>query len=189
MGGLKMKLNKTMLLPVLGIGFTVMSCATPAPHYKFSISLIEPVKSESLRYEDHDIRVFFQIGTSQISFNFENLTETPIKIPWDDLIYISPSARSMRVIHGGIRLIDRNNSQVPTTVAPKSRISDILIPSDHIYFVQGKYGGWRENDLFVADAKEIYQGTFFGLYFPIDFAQKRKEYHFRFLIKEVTQLK
>ena len=67
----------------------------------------------------------------------ENKSNYSIKIQWDDVAYISSSGQTGRVMHSGVKYIDRNNSQ-PASVIPKSAsLSDIVIPNDNIYYVSG----------------------------------------------------
>jgi hypothetical protein len=116
-----------------------------------------------------------------------NKTDRGIKINWDEVSYISPTGEAMRVIHKGIRFIDRNTPQPPTIVPPNSRISDIIVPSEHIYFVSGKYGSWVTMDLFYDFDKTKYEGKEFSVYMPMEIKGERKEYTFTFRINKVTK--
>ena len=50
-------------------------------------------------------------------------------------------------MQSGVKYSERNNSQPATTVPKGASISDILLPTENVYFVSGQYGGWRENYL------------------------------------------
>lgn len=158
------------------------------PHYKWDISLQQPIPSDTLVYSDEFIKINFTVGEKQISFDMQNKTDKGMKINWDEISYISPTGMSMRIIHGGVRLIDRNAPQAPTIVPPNSRISDFIIPSENIYYVSGEYGGWRESDLFYNENKAIYEGKEFSVYMPLEIKSERKEYTFTFRINKVTKV-
>lgn len=183
-------MSKKSVFQLIGLSFVIalLSYCMPMAHYKWDISLQQPEFSDSLEYSDEFIAVIFTIGKTQIGFDMKNKTGQGIKINWDEVSYISPTGESKRVIHSGVRLVDRNAPQAPTIIPPNSRISDIIIPSDHIYYMSGKYGGWRERDLFYAADKTIYAGKELSVYMPLEIKDERKEYTFTFRIDNVTKV-
>jgi len=172
--------NKIQYLFLLSLSAVFLSSCTPMVNYRWDIMLQEPKPSNDLSYSDEYIDVTFAIGETQIGFDIQNKTDNGIKINWDELAFISPNGKSERVIHNGVRLIERNSPQAPTIIPPKSRISDILIPSDNIAFT-GDY--WHELELFYGHDKSIYVGKRFKIYFPLEIKSERKEYNFSFQIK------
>jgi len=151
------------------------------PTYNWHFALQEPKPSEDLAFSDDFIDVLFTIGGTQIGFDIRNKTDSGIKINWDDLSIIYPGGTSSRVIHSGIRLMDRNNPQAPTIIPPNARVSDVLIPSENIYYVSGQYGGWREHSLFGGDGLS-WDGKEFSIYFPLEIKGNKQEYTFKFKI-------
>lgn len=145
--------------------------------YEWNFSLQGPVRSKALLYSDSYIDVFFEIAETQIGFAIQNKTDAGIKINWDEISFVSPGGRASRVIHSGIRLIDRNNPQAPTMIPPKSRIDDMVIPSDNIYYDNA----WHEGRLFAGN-ELFYNGLGFSLYFPLEIRGGKKEYSFKFKI-------
>ena len=142
-------------------------------------------------YEDDFVSFTWFVSSTQFHFLLRNKTNHSIKIPWDEIAYINPDGQSMRVIHSGIKLIDRNNAQAPSVVAKNSTLDDILIPSDHIYYVSGQYGGWREEKLFenYSSQEEAnmskYMGKNVSIVFPIIIENVTNEYTFQFEIKNI----
>ncbi len=142
-------------------------------------------------YEDDYVAFTWFVSSTQFNFSLRNKTTHSIKIPWDEIAYINPNGQSMRVIHSGIKLIDRNNAQAPSVVAKNSTLDDILIPSDHIYYVSGQYGGWREKNLFGRyDSQEEantskYKGATVSIVFPIIIENITNEYTFQFEVKDI----
>lgn len=129
------------------------------------------------KYEDDLVAFTWIVSKSQFNFSLENKTNHSIKIPWDDIIFINPAGRSMRVIHSGVRYVDRNQEQAPSVVAKRSKLDDILVPSDHIYYLDGDFGGWRVHDVF---HNYEFVGAKVSIVFPVIIENVTNEYIFRF---------
>jgi hypothetical protein len=166
----------------------IVAGCVPATYHKYDVSMVKPVEAPKPVYMDENITAMFFLQDSQIAFDITNKTENSIRINWDEASYVSPTGQSQRVIHSGIRLMDRNAPQAPTLIAPNAKISDIIIPSENIYYVSGQYGGWRENDLLPGDDKTIYKGLEFGILLPLEIKCSKKEYNFRFKVDNVSKV-
>jgi hypothetical protein len=151
------------------------------PSYVWTFSLESPAKSNVLGYSDGQMDIAFIISKTQIGIVIKNNSSSGAKINWDELSFISPINRASRVVHSGIRLVERNNAQAPTMIPPGSVITDSIIPSENISY----NNGWEEGDLFSGD-RMSYNGQVFGVYFPIEIGGKKKEYSFKFKIT-ITQ--
>lgn len=99
------------------------------------------------RYEDDYIDIVWYVGSKQFNFTLKNKSGHTLKLNWDDVSYVDTKGQVGRVMHSGVKYTDRNNSQPATTVPKGASISDILLPTENVYFVSGQYGGWRENYL------------------------------------------
>lgn len=99
------------------------------------------------RYEDDYIDIVWFVGSKQFNFTLKNKSGHTLKINWDDISYVDTKGQVGRVMHAGVKYTDRNNSQPATTVPKGASISDILLPTENVYFVSGQYGGWGENYL------------------------------------------
>ena len=98
-------------------------------------------------YEDNYIETIWYVGTKQFYFTLKNKSNHAIKINWDDISYVDINGNVGRVMHSGVKYTDRNNSQPPTTIPRNAKISDILLPTDNVYYISGEYGGWKESYL------------------------------------------
>ena len=87
------------------------------------------------------------MGLKQFNFTLKNKSGHTLKINWDDVSYVDVKGQVGRVMHSGVKYADRNSSQPATTVPKGASISDILLPTDNVYYVSGQYGGWRETYL------------------------------------------
>ncbi len=161
---------------------------------QFSESMVKTTTEDGVTkysFEDEMIAVTWFTTTSQFNFILRNKTNHSIKIPWDEVAYINPSGESMRCIHSGIKLIDRNSAQAPTIVAKNSTLSDILVPADHIYYISGKYGGWETKSLFgeytsqEAANQSGLIGTKVSVLLPIMIENVTNEYTFQFEVKDI----
>lgn len=99
------------------------------------------------RYEDDYINIVWYVGSKQFYFTLNNKSGHSLKINWDDISFVDTKGQVGRVMHSGVKYSERNNSQPATTVPNGASISDILLPTENVYFVSGQYGGWRENYL------------------------------------------
>ena len=160
------------------------------------VTLEEEGKS-GYKYEDDYIDISWFVGSSQFSFNLKNKSEYSIKIPWDDVTYINTAGSVGRVMHSGVKYIDRNNSQ-PASVIPKgASLSDIVQPTDNVYYVSGQYGGWRTSNLFnfnidktnLETSKAPYIGKTVRILLPILIQDVRNEYVFEFKIDDIQTVK
>ena len=99
------------------------------------------------RYEDDYINIVWYIGLKQFNFTLNNKSGHSLKINWDDISFVDTKGQVGRVMHSGVKYTERNNSQPATTVPKGASITDMLLPTDNVYYVSGQYGGWRENYL------------------------------------------
>ena len=165
--------------------------------YHYDISLEDPIQSETLEFTDSLISIKFEIRKKEIGFNIKNKSNRAIKINWDEIVYISPSGAAHRVIHSGIRYIDRNKPQAPSVIPPNANFSDIIVPSDNIYYLEvprtgivdldlkfSKLEGWRVADL-IYPGQDL-KGKTFKVYMPLEIDGEKKNYTFTFKIKDVT---
>ena len=85
----------------------------------------------------------------------------------------------------------------PSSTVPKgASLSDILLPTDNVYFVSGQYGGWREkylipcvyNDAATREAEASkYVGKKMTIMMPIMIENVQNDYTFVFNIDELIK--
>lgn len=145
------------------------------------------------RYEDDFIDIVWYVGLKQLNFQLTNKSGNTIKINWDDVCFVDIDGKVGRVMHAGVKYTDRNNSQ-PATIIPKNAsITDLILPTDNVYWVSGSYGGWREKNLIPAYYKDKealkanaanYVGKKMVVLMPILIENIPNEYSFEFSIDE-----
>jgi len=143
-------------------------------------------------YEDELIKIVWIPQYTQFLFKLENKSDNTIKIIWDEAAYVDVNGSSGRIMHSGVKYIDKNNSQPPTVVTKKSSINDVIVPTENIYYESGQYGGWQEKPLFVstASSEEIlnnvvkkYLGKTVKILLPLQIQETVNEYIFSFKIE------
>lgn len=145
-------------------------------------------------FEDEFIKIAWIPTADQLSFVLTNKTNHSIKIIWDEAAFVDENGISHRVIHSGVKYIDRNSTQPPSVVVRNGTVTDLVIPTDNIYYVSGKYGGWHVAPLFpksAVSAEELrakagkYIGKTIQVLLPLQIEEVVNEYIFTFEVKNV----
>jgi hypothetical protein len=95
-------------------------------------------------YEDRFFTITWEPDIQQFRFLLTNKYDNSIQIPWDNASYVDYEKKASRVIHTGVRYINRYESQPATTIPGGSTLSDILIPADNIHFSSD---GWDSRQI------------------------------------------
>ena len=144
-------------------------------------------------YEDDMIRIVWYPSTTQFDFTMHNKTDHSIKIIWDEAVYVNENGSSGRVIHTGVRFIDKNYPQPPSVIAKNTDIEDLIIPADNIKSESGPYSGWIISPLFPYKANtkkelghltEKYIGKEVKVLLPLEIQGIINEYIFEFEIED-----
>ena len=146
------------------------------------------------RYEDDYINIVWYVGLKQFNFTLNNKSGHSLKINWDDISFVDTKGQVGRVMHSGVKYSERNNSQPATTVPKGASISDILLPTENVYFVSGQYSRWRENYLLpcVYETPEAFNagasslvGKTMTIMMPIMIENVQNDYTFTFNIDKL----
>lgn len=138
---------------------------------------------QKYRYEDDYINIVWFVGYKSFDFSLTNKTDHTIKINWDDISYVDITGNVGRVMHSGVKYTDRNNSQPATSIPKKATITDLLLPTDNVYYQSGKYGGWRENPLIpYSYSSGGAEGKTMTILMPIMIENVQNDYTFEFVI-------
>jgi len=187
----------------------VAGCASARAQYDIGLSEVQTTFRAAGKYGepvikrvgdpgvDHNVYVDGVLGFGwflspyRLSFLLANHTDRSIRIIWDEAAYVDANGVSHRVIHEGVKYIDRSASQPPSVVPPNSEIHDSIIPVDHVYFMSGQYGGWGELPLLPVSAYskkhmesivEQYVGKTLRVLLPIELQNVVVDYIFTFRI-------
>ena len=148
-------MKKSYLLFLFTLSIMLSGCYTRLPlyygTYNFELTRVERPAEVSKRYgeikispvddkgvtkysfDDNLVNVVWLVTNDDISFVLENKTDYSMKIIWDDAAFVDSKGQSQRVMHSGVKYTDRNNSQPPTIIVRKGKITDIVQPVDLVY--------------------------------------------------------
>ncbi len=206
-------MKKTLFLLLVAASLLCTSCGmlkTYNASYNVGLSSVESPKDarqqfgetkvvsfkdgdvDKYRYEDDYINIVWYVGSKQFNFNLTNKSNHTLKINWDDISYVDPDGKVGRVMHSGVKYADRNSSQPASSIPRGASLSDILLPTENVYYVSGQYGGWRESSLIKTsystqeelDAnKDKYNGKTMTILMPIIIENVQNDYTFVFNIE------
>ena len=209
-------MKKTLLFALTLIGLLLTSCGTtymatydvtlakvesPADVKKnfgeTKVVLVNEDNVNKYRYEDDYIDIIWYVGTTNLYFTLKNKSGHSIKINWDDISFVDINGTVGRVMHNGVKFIDRNNSQPATTIPNGAKIDDVLIPTENVYYISPtRYtsGGWNKKNLIPSfykskEAMDAGAGSYVGktmkVLMPISVEGVQNDYTFEF---EISQL-
>ena len=143
-------------------------------------------------FENDMVKILWLTTSSQVNFSITNKTDYSIKIIWDEAAYVDENGISHRVMHAGIRYTDRGNPQPPTVIPRKGMITDMMLPTDNVYYASD--AGWVETPLFMNSAqtsdklREVTKkniGKTFQVLLPLQIQDVTNEYTFTFEIQHI----
>lgn len=139
------------------------------------------ITENGLFYEDRYISIgFTPILDDAISFVLLNKTGSAMRLIWDETAFIHIDGSAQRVMHSGVRYIDRNSYQPPSVIPPGATLRDIILPTENVYYVSGQYGGWRTHDIIPQSFAPQVDGFTIGVLMPIEVEGRRRDYTFYF---------
>lgn len=146
------------------------------------LKLVEPEPNMPGGFQDERIRIVFATSLgSAIRFQLHNRTDETMRLIWDEVVLVDFDGGASRVMHSGVKYIDRNESQPPSVIPPGSKITDLILPADLVYWGgNGSSQGWRQRNL----VPEVYaitlSGHRFDVVLPVEVGDERTEYQFTF---------
>lgn len=151
-----MKFLKSILL-LVAASMMFISCTSINVLYKYGLTSVERPEDTAKRYgdyvitqkvddekgkyiyEDEMIESVWYIGSTTIFFDIKNKTNSSIRIIWDEAAFVDDKGNTSRVMHNGVKYIDRNNALPPSVIVRKGSISEIVVPTDKISYSSGWY--------------------------------------------------
>lgn len=146
---------------------------------EYRFALVDPETVFPWDYEDDIAEFVFSPSHDRIGFTIENKTNDPLKIDWEKSAYIDPDGVSHRIIHRGVKLVERAQAEEPTTIPPLTQVDEFAYPADEVAWVED-LREWKEPELFPASGSE---GRTFSLSLTVMSGADRKDYVFRFQIE------
>jgi hypothetical protein len=132
--------SKNVTGPVIS-GWTV-ECATPLD-YQFSSQVVTMKVPAGIATG--------VIGKTGVGITVENNSDQPIAIVWNESSLIDMNRSAKRIFHSGVKYTDREQSLPNTTIPPLAKVEDTAIPTENVFFIEGRNGGWSEIPLFPSE--------------------------------------
>lgn len=150
---------------------------------KYVLSMTKPTVAADTVFSDDLFDVRFGPVGKQIGFTILNKGSSPAKIDWNQAAFVDIAGDSHKVMHDGVKIVDRANAQAPTVIPPGASIRDFVYPTD---YVTRLYREWIELPMFPeAPVARGYKGHSFSIFLPIEVDGKVRNYNFVFRIDDV----
>ena len=142
--------------------------------------------------EDGLLRITWVVEEARLPFLLENKTDQPIRIIWDDAIFLDLNGAPHKVMHRDVRYEDRGETVGPTTIEPGEVREDFLLAIHLAY--QLSDASWREDPFLKpyrrATREELEParanvGRTFVVVLPLEVQGDRHEYMFTFRVRDV----
>ena len=154
-------------------------------------SLVKPQANDTLSFENQFILATFSPDSDGFGVTLKNKTTEPLSINWNNLSWVDFSGDAHKLIHAGVKLVDRELPQTPTVIPPLARITETLFPSDHIILVSSD---WTRVPLWSAHASVLkdnsltlkkLEGASMSLFMPLEINGKVVNYNFIFKVEKL----
>lgn len=150
------------------------------------------VNNQKYNSEAEGFSITWSHDLNQVYFVLENNSNNNIRINWNNISLIDQFGENNKIFHSGIKYIDREKEQAETMVYKNSKLSDLIIPINNVYYRSGKYGGWIERPIIKAKQKgfssyfnydkEI-DGKEIRIAMPLIINEKQKDFIYTFKIE------
>jgi len=179
--------------------FIIYSCSVKK--YVYDLDLVKPTVSKDLTYTDDKLTIDFVLNDADMSLKIKNNSDKPLKIIWDEASFVN-NGEAQKIIHKNVKFIDKEKSQAPTVIPPRSFIDETIQPIDDIKFQQQGYGrytsyAWSAKPIFQTnydyngnekkhkDKLKLLKGNPVNVYLPIQYDGKTIDYYFEMQVADI----
>lgn len=148
--------------------------------------------STAFVFEDGLLRITWDVESSRLLFVLENKTDRPIRIIWDDVIFVDLNGAPHKVMHRDIRYAVRGAPMTPTTIDPGETREDYVLAIHLAY--QESDATWREEPFLTPYRRMTIEeleparaniGRTFAVVLSLEFEGETNEYVFTFRVTDV----
>ena len=144
-------------------------------------------------FEDDNIQMIWYVGLEEFYFTIENKTNHALKINWNEAVYVDIDKKAGKVIHSGVKYAQKNEAQVPSLISKGSRLEDVVVPADNIYY-SSYLNSWETKQLFptsfssdeALNNAQKYEGKEISILLPITIENVQNDYLFTFKVNKVV---
>lgn len=172
----------------------LLGACMPTIQYRTSLSDVSGPPTTRIISSDDAVTGIVESETARIeavprggvfALTVHNLTDSTMRIVWDDAAYVSPDGVASKVSHGEVRYIDVGKAQEPMVIPARSRAEVFAVP--HSAIIRGGLGSPVVRD-FVAfgDSAEDLEGKSIRLMLPIQVGGQTHEYTLTFHLRDIV---
>lgn len=127
---------------------------TEVEHKKGSQKKIIPLDKDNYSFSDSIVDITWMPTNKAFGFELKNKSQSTLKIIWDEAVLVLPTGETNKVMHSGVKYIERNNSQPPTTIIRNSSLTDLITPTGNIYWRESSSytSGWETKEMFITSS-------------------------------------
>lgn len=147
---------------------------------------IMTIGTSKFTYKDNVIDIMIFADRSNFNFVLQNISESSIKIVWDEAVFVNFDGSTEKVMHKGIKFSEKNGAQPATTIIKNAKWEDTVTPTHLVYYREAtKYreGGWDTYSMYPRE-KGLKPGQI-KLMLPIQIKDVINEYVFIFDVQYV----
>ena len=134
--------------------------------------------SLAFAYSDSLLSVVIVAGYSDLYFIIKNNSNNSIKVYWNEASFVGTDGFTSKIMHSGIKYIEREKMQTPTTIIAGASLADCVVPINNVELVGND---WKERPLF-DHTTPIYEAQYMKLMLPILVNGVMNEYLFTFKV-------
>jgi hypothetical protein len=138
--------------------------------------------------EDSTVRIEIGLPESNdaIPVQIRNKTSSTLRLLWDEVVFIDTDGEGSRVMHIGIRFIERERSMPPRIIPADSTLTDQITPINRVRYEERRYGTWRTETSPLLSRTNLREGARIGLLLPFEVDGQRMEYTMHLTVKPVA---
>lgn len=204
-----MNMDMPLVCVFIVLGGLLTGCAVTSVNY-YDIELIEVERPKDVEerygeseiitledksgetkygFEDEFIKIFWIPTYRQFDFLMTNKTNHSMKIVWDDSTFVYVDNVNHKLVHSGMKYVDRYTSHPPSVIARGTTITDFVFPADNIYYSEG----WKEHPIFPItvfgkserDLRNEFVSKTVQVMLPLQIGEVVNEYIFTFKINDL----
>ena len=142
--------------------------------------------------EDGLVRLTWVVEEARLPFVLENKTDQPVRIIWNEAIFVDLNGAPHKVMHRDVRYGQRGEVHDPTTVDPGKAREDYVLAIHLVY--QTSDASWHEEPFLTPSRRQSREdleparlnvGRSFVVVLPLEFEGEVHEYVFTFRVRSV----
>ena len=180
--------TKIINLSIIDDGQEVRVKLEKIVHYLLKFTLLSPQQSDNLTYRDRLLAASFSVQERQFEVALQNLSPKTLKILWEQASYTDHVNKPHRLMHGGVKMQDRNNPIPVQMIQPGETLKQMISPVTLVSYSQEKRT-YENRPLFPVDSDlaQALKGRIFYLFLPVEMDRQIIPYNFRFQITDAIK--